>query len=144
VVVQSLMRDEGLEDVTANRVFFDVSEISTVCDEIDIHVVRARGLARITVYNSQIFVEKFLKNPRTKAASKSGAVRGKDRVRLYIADQTRNQAGGWVDEIAVRRTRRSVVVDRVEDQVVGDLGMGLCNLKPKAKKCERLFVMLVG
>jgi len=39
------MRDEGLEDVTANRVFFDVSEIGTVCDEIDVHVVRTPGLA---------------------------------------------------------------------------------------------------
>jgi len=80
VVVQFLMRDEGLEDVTVNCVFFDVSEIGTVCDEINIHVVRARGLARISAYDPQILVEEPLKNPRTEAASKSGAVRGKDRI----------------------------------------------------------------
>jgi len=144
VVVQSLMRDEGLEDVTANRVFFDVSKIGTVSDEIDVHVVRAIGPVPTMVYGSQIFVEELLKNPCTEAASKSGAVWGKDGVRLRIADQTKNQVGVWVDGITVRRTPRSVVVDCIEYQVVGDLGMGLCNPKPKAKKGERLFVVLVG
>jgi len=143
VVVQPAMRDEGLEDVTTNRVFFHVSEISTVCHEINVHVVRALGLVPISVHNSQIFVEKFLKNPSTEAVSKSGAVWGKDGVRLCITDQTKSRVGGWVDGITVQRTR-SVVADRIEDQVVGDLGMGLRNPGPKAKKGERLFVVLVG
>jgi len=144
VVVQLVMRDEGLEDVTANRVFFHVSEIGTVCDEINVHVVKVPGPPPIMVYDSQIFVEELLKNRRTEAASKSGAVWGKDGVRLCITDQTKSLVGSWVDGITVQRIRRSVVVDRIEDRVVGDLGISLCDPGPKAKKGERLFVVLVG
>jgi len=144
VVVQLVMRDEGLEDVIANRIFFDVSEIGTVCDEIGIHVVRDPGPAPIIVHDFQIFAEELLKNPGTEAASKSGAVWGEDGVRLRITDQTKSQVGGWVDVITVRRIRRSEVEDRIEDQVVGGLGMSLCNPRPKAKKGKRLFVVLVG
>ena len=139
-----MVRDEGLEDVTANRIFFDVSEIGTVCDEINVHVVRVPGRAPISAYDLQILVKEPLKNPGTETASKSSAVRGKDKVRFRITDETRNQAGGWVNAITVRRTRRSEVVDRIEDQVVGDLGMSLCDPKPEAKVGERLFVVLVG
>ena len=144
VVVQLVMRDEGLKDVIANRIFFHVSKIGTVCDEINLHVVRVIDPALTSAYDPQILVEELLKNPGTEAASKSDVVRGKDRVRFCIVDQTKNQVGEWVDENTVQRTRRSFVADRIEDQVVGDLGMGLCNPKPEAKIGERLFVVLVG
>ena len=140
-----MMRDEGLEDVTANRVFFHVSEIGTVCDEINVHVVRIPEIApMVVVYGSQIFVEELLKNPSTEAVSKSGAVWGKDGIRLRIADQTKSQVGGWVDGITVQRICRSVVVDRIEDQVaVGDLGISLYDPGPEAKEGERFFIVLV-
>jgi hypothetical protein len=81
--------------VTSNRIFPHVSEIGTVSDKINVHVVAVPGLvASSTVYDSHIVVKEFLKNPSTEAASKSGVVWSKDGVRLYITDQTKNQVGG--------------------------------------------------
>ena len=138
------MGDEGLEDVTTNRVFFHVSKIGAVCAEVNVLIVIVLGQAVTGVYGSQISIEELLKKTSTEAASKSGAVWSKDGVRLCITDETKNQVGGGVYGITVRRARRSLRGNRIKDQVRGDLGMGLCNPKPEAKKCERLFVVLCG
>ena len=44
--------------------------------------------------------------------------------------------GSWADEITVQRAFPSVLVDRIKDQVGGDLGMSLSDAEPKAKKGE--------
>ena len=126
-----------------NRIFLHMSEVGTVCDEINVHVVRVLNPAT-TIYDHKIGVEEFLKNPSTETAPKHGAVWNKDGVRLYITDQTRSQVGGWVDGVIVRMARRSSREDRIKGRVRGDSGISLFNPKPKTKKGGRSFVVLVG
>ena len=57
-----------------DRVFLHVSEIGTVCNEVNVHVEMSLGQASTGVYDSQIGVEEILKNLSIEAASKPGAM----------------------------------------------------------------------
>ena len=129
-----------------NSVFVHISEIGTVCDEIDVRVVsgRDRAVIGICVHGSQIAIEEILKDPGTEAASEPGAVWSESRVRPYIVDEPKNQVGIWVDRGDVSTGLGSVLVDRIKDQVSGDLGMSPSNFEPETKICERFLVVLVG
>ena len=96
--------------------FLDVSEIGTMCDEINVRVEIFRGRAGTAACGEQIVIEELLKNPSTEAASEPSAV--------------------W--------TLRSVHGDRIKDQVRGDFRMSLCNPELKPKICERFVVGLIG
>ena len=74
----------------------DVSEIGTVCDEINVHPERGQGLANgavLAVHGSQNSIEEFLENPCAKMVSEPNAMWSQDMVRLYIAGKTKDQAG---------------------------------------------------
>jgi hypothetical protein len=121
-----------------------------VCDEISVCVEIARVQASVSTHvrhDCQVLAEEFLENPRAEVALQPGAVWGKNLIRLCVARETNDQVGGRVDEFTVTgdyRTRPSVVQDSFQDEVRGDLVIGLTYIEPKAIKCERLFVVLVG
>jgi len=75
VVVQLVMRDEGLEDVTTNRIFFHVSGIGAVCTEVNGLIVIVLGQAVTSARDCQIGVEESLKNPSTEVEQGWGPTR---------------------------------------------------------------------
>ena len=78
--------------MTTNSIFIHISEIDTVCDEIDVRIVSIRNPTGIwmRVHGFQIVIKEILKNPGAEAASEPGAVWSKGRVRLYIIDEPKN------------------------------------------------------
>ena len=130
VVVQFRVRNEGLEDVITNHILFYIPKIGTVGDEVDVCVELGRCPAPAPILGFQIAVEEFFKNPGAEAASKSGAIRCKGRVRPYIINEARNQVANRVDferVVLVPRAPRPVRVYRVGYQVRVVFGIFLPN-----------------
>jgi hypothetical protein len=103
VIVQVWARgvDKRLENTIADGSFLHVSEIGTVCDEIDVHVEAQSGLVRELVgfvHDFLAFIEESLENLCAEAALKRGAVWTKDMVRLRVAGETKDQVGIFGDE----------------------------------------------
>ena len=93
-------------------------------------------------------VKEFSEDACAETASEPNAVGSKDTVRLYIAGEAKDQGGGGVDDVLVV-VRRELAVpyripDRIEDQVGGDLGVGLRNFEQEAILGKRPFVVLFG
>ena len=93
-------------------------------------------------------VEELPEDARAEAASESSAMWSKDAVRLCVAGETKDQAGRRIEGVLVVLQREQAVayllLDRIEDQIGGDLGAGLRNIEQKVILDERLFVVLFG
>ena len=139
--------DEKLEDVFTDRSSLYVSEIDTVCDQIDFQQITATGVVP-SMQDPQPVVKEFSENACAEAASESSTMEGKGTVRFCIAGKTEHQMGGRVgdDPVVVRRELAVLYLrpDGIEDQIGGDLGVGSRNLEQEAVLGEGLVVVLFG